>query len=702
MTTLRKVLPFTLLAMVALWIFTGHPSPIHPQVAYAQTPDCSFTFKFTGVATQTAVSNLSGGTPCVNWRLTLSTTGSLSATVTFYTSPDNSTWTAVPNTVCSSTVQPPCVLQGANPMVGTQGMLYAASYGSYVRVVVSSPSGAGTGTVRGYGAKGASATSLPAGGGGGGGSGTVTNVATTGPITGGPITATGTIGLDTTKVAQKFFGTAAPGSVATNLPGDLFTDTTAHNEYVCNAPSGTAAPACTAVTAAGWLLVNGGGGGSGTVTNVATTGPITGGPITNTGTIGLDVTKVAQKFFGTAAPGSVATNLPGDLFTDTTAHNEYVCNAPSGTAAPACTSVTAAGWLLLNGGSGSAIGLLLSGAVDPGVPSITLRQSAQVSTENGNSLAYPSAVVAGNLLVAVLARSASNVSVIGVTGDTLGNSWTKDEQWTAFNGIQVWHTISAFSGANTLNAQNLGADGGQIIVAEFTGNVTGTADATGGAAAPPALTTTQAYDLLLSTTYYNGSASATSVSPTAIAQNTSFSDVSLALAWQMVPSVGLITSGLTAGGSSPGYANVAYQSAAVSSPGNDGDWYLNTATGVLWGPKIAGSWTPSAYNFLPTAGQSATNCSSNASPAACGAASAGSVVIAAVATTVNVNTTAVTAASQIFLTYDSSLSTKLGVTCNATEPALYGVTARTPATGFTITSTASITNPACFSYFIVN
>src|ERR1035437_3430781 len=106
MTTLRKVLPFTLLALLAVWTFTSHQSPIRPQIAYAQSPDCSFTFKFTGVATQTAVSNLSGGTPCVNWRLTLSTTGSLSATVTFYTSPDNSTWTAVPNTVCSSTVQP--------------------------------------------------------------------------------------------------------------------------------------------------------------------------------------------------------------------------------------------------------------------------------------------------------------------------------------------------------------------------------------------------------------------------------------------------------------------------------------------------------------------------------------------------------------------------------------------------------------------
>lgn len=97
-----------------------------------------------------------------------------------------------------------------------------------------------------------------------------------------------------------------------------------------------------------------------------------------------------------------------------------------------------------------------------------------------------------------------------------------------------------------------------------------------------------------------------------------------------------------------------------------------------------------------------TNCSSSAAPAVCGAAAAGSVVIAAAGTTVTVNTTAVTANSQIMLMYDASLGTRLSVTCNATEPALYGVTARTPATSFTITASVSVTNPICFSYIIIN
>lgn len=97
------------------------------------------------------------------------------------------------------------------------------------------------------------------------------------------------------------------------------------------------------------------------------------------------------------------------------------------------------------------------------------------------------------------------------------------------------------------------------------------------------------------------------------------------------------------------------------------------------------------------------NCSSAAAPAVCGAAPAGSVVIAAAGTTVTVNTTAVTANSQIFIQEDSSLGTKLSVTCNTTLGRFYAVTARTAATSFVITTGAApITNPACFSYFIVN
>lgn len=99
----------------------------------------------------------------------------------------------------------------------------------------------------------------------------------------------------------------------------------------------------------------------------------------------------------------------------------------------------------------------------------------------------------------------------------------------------------------------------------------------------------------------------------------------------------------------------------------------------------------------------AANCSDSAGAAACAAATAGTVVMDAAATTVVVSTTNVTANSEIFIQEDSSLGTRLSVTCNTTIARTYAVTARTEATSFTITASAApITNPACLSYRILN
>jgi hypothetical protein len=104
-----------------------------------------------------------------------------------------------------------------------------------------------------------------------------------------------------------------------------------------------------------------------------------------------------------------------------------------------------------------------------------------------------------------------------------------------------------------------------------------------------------------------------------------------------------------------------------------------------------------------------TNCSSSASPAVCGSAAAGSVALpAGTGSTLVVNTTAVTAASEIKLQVDDS-ATVAGATCNSTLATLVGtplvVTARTPGVSFTVSTGASsviTTNPVCFSYGLTN
>ena len=113
-------------------------------------------------------------------------------------------------------------------------------------------------------------------------------------------------------------------------------------------------------------------------------------------------------------------------------------------------------------------------------------------------------------------------------------------------------------------------------------------------------------------------------------------------------------------------------------------------------PSTVGATTLTAAKYA-----TATNCASAAGT--CGSAAAGAVTIAAAASTVTVSTTAVNAASRIFIFENSTLGTELSVTCNTTIARTYAVTTVTPATSFIITASAvPITNPACLTYVIVN
>lgn len=126
-------------------------------------------------------------------------------------------------------------------------------------------------------------------------------------------------------------------------------------------------------------------------------------------------------------------------------------------------------------------------------------------------------------------------------------------------------------------------------------------------------------------------------------------------------------------------------------------------TGVFTALNSGGGFfTSSSSSTSANLYSTGTNCASAAAPAVCGAAASGSVVIAAAATTVVVNTARVTANSQVQVTFDSSLGTRLSVTCNTT-PVQPTVSARVAGTSFTITvAVGPITNPACFSYTIIN
>jgi hypothetical protein len=99
------------------------------------------------------------------------------------------------------------------------------------------------------------------------------------------------------------------------------------------------------------------------------------------------------------------------------------------------------------------------------------------------------------------------------------------------------------------------------------------------------------------------------------------------------------------------------------------------------------------------------NCASASPRPNCAQAAAGSIAIQPGATSVVVATSAVTAASEILITPDTSLGAKLGIACNqnlSSAFAPYGITARTPGHNFTLSIATPANAPNCYSFTIVN
>ena len=133
----------------------------------------------------------------------------------------------------------------------------------------------------------------------------------------------------------------------------------------------------------------------------------------------------------------------------------------------------------------------------------------------------------------------------------------------------------------------------------------------------------------------------------------------------------------------------------------------NTANRTYTLPDVSGTIAIQNQSLRGSTYSTSSNCSSSTSPAVCGSAAAGSVVIAVGATTVTVNTTVVSGDSQIFVQADATLGAKLGVVCNSELSTLTGglsVTARTVGANFQISTngTSPTKEPLCISYHIVN
>lgn len=344
-----------------------------------------------------------------------------------------------------------------------------------------------------------------------------------------------------------------------------------------------------------------------------------------------------------------------------------------------------------------------SGTVAQVVQGSAFAQPALVWTVAGatsTSFIAPSNVVAGDALILIVGLGTTSSYTVT---DTLGNTFVK-ESGQLMNGqeVDIWVAVNSPAGADTVTT-SLGVGG---HLSEFSGVATATpvdAQTSVGQANTPGiyilgpLTTTQ-YDLFV-TVVGTGQYPDTAVIPaqytTLNAWTNPVSGLDFASAYATLPAGANVATWTGNGPQAGGGILLALKAASTSGQTADLTDYKNAAGTVVASVGANGAVTTPLYDTT-------TNCSSSASPAVCAAAPAGSVAIAAGATTVVVDTTAVTANSQILLTFDSSLGTKLGVTCNTTYAAPW-VSARTAGTSFTISvGTAPTTNPACVSYEVIN
>lgn len=125
----------------------------------------------------------------------------------------------------------------------------------------------------------------------------------------------------------------------------------------------------------------------------------------------------------------------------------------------------------------------------------------------------------------------------------------------------------------------------------------------------------------------------------------------------------------------------------------------NAATGGPVGIDGNATWT---LKLTTTQEATLTQCFSSATPAACGSNIDGFVAIPAGSSSVVVDTSAVTANSEINLTFDATQGANLSVTCNTTPQQPY-VSARTAGTSFTVAVPANFsTNPGCIGFHLKN
>lgn len=547
------------------------------------------------------------------------------------------------------------------------------------------------------------------------GGGTVTSIATTAPLGGGTITTTGTLTCTTCVTSAA----ALTNHGVVLGAGGQATDVTSPDSTTTHFLAATAGDPAFRALASGDIPNNA----ANTSGNAATATALASSPTTCTAqaATGVAASGNATGCFTAVTPSGTLTSnalllgggtsvaaAMGSLGTTTTLLHGNAAGAPTFGAVGLTTDVT--GILpAANGGSGVASPTAHSLLMGEGSSPFNLLTSNSV---NGDYLVLSHVTGSAPVDYTQALQGVACRTVSGTTDTLLYSDRMKCVRYTSASAVAVTIPAANSTGFDSNYATQVTVEGAGTVTFTITTStatiLSGTNPITTGTSSFP-MTTGQYATIKspdnssylvtqvtasgggggitgLTTGYFPIATSATAIGNSACNTVTTANRLTCPYSAGMSVGNGTIADYTTAG---------ANQNIKVGS-GNGSGGVGGTGTVTVFNPVLSGTIA------------TASNCSSAATPAVCGSATAGSVLIptGTVSSTLTVNTTAVTANSQILFYPDDTLGTKLSVTCNSTLATLIGgsaITARTPGTSFQITFNGTITtNGVCGSFVIVN
>lgn len=245
-------------------------------------------------------------------------------------------------------------------------------------------------------------------------------------------------------------------------------------------------------------------------------------------------------------------------------------------------------------GGGSTI---LTGTTDPwasGTPATVANAQSKVAL--GLSATTTSNVTAGNLLV-VAAGWAAGSAGSPVCTDTLGTSYTLRGIQLHDDGavLAVFSGIAPSTGGCTVTVSSTsGTSFSQTAISEFSGAqdvIDVSAFSKGnGTTQTATLTTTVSKTLLYAAIEGDHNTDTYSAASGYTRDNFINGSDAIATAWKQHSSSGSISGGFTGGLNFYALGFIAFWPFITGTPGSDGDFYINTTTKKMYGPKTSGSW----------------------------------------------------------------------------------------------------------------